>query len=128
MQCTTANLAALTTDEMLEQVTFWSTGSAVAERALRDARTRQIDRKSAAERVQTQQALLGKRLLEIDEALVELENSRQNLRGQATGINTQLEELRSLIEPAEKELETAEAQEVDLQKRETEGQAAVARG
>jgi len=122
-----ANLAALTTDEIQEQVTFWSTGSAVAERALQESRMRHIDRKSAADRVQMRQTTLEKRLIEIDEALVELENTRQNLRIQAAGINTQLEELRSLIEPAEKELETSEAQEEDLQKRETEGQSALAR-
>jgi chromosome segregation protein len=122
-----ANLAALTTDEFQEQVTFWSTGSAVAEQALLDARTRHIDQKSAADRIQMQQVSLEKRLAEIDESLVELENARQNLRGQATGINTQLEELRSLIEPAEKELEASEAQEMVLQKQETEGQFALSR-
>ncbi len=123
----TASLATLSTGELQEQVTFWSTGSAVAERALRDARTRQIDRKSAAERVQMQQTALEKRLTEIDEALVELENARQNLRTQTAGINFQLEELRSLIEPAEKELETSEAHEMELQKLETEGQSGLAR-
>ena len=122
-----ANLAALTTDEFQEQVTFWSTGSAVAEQALLDAQTRHIDQKSAADRIQMQQVSLEKRLAEIDESLVELENARQNLRGQATGINTQLEELRSLIEPAEKELEASEAQEMVLQKQETEGQSALSR-
>jgi len=122
-----ADLAALSMDELQEQVKFWSTGSAVAERALRDARTRQEDRKNSAERLQAQRAALEKRLAEIDEALVDLENTRQNLRGQAAGINTQLDELRSLIEPAEKELETSEAQEADLQKQETEGQSALAR-
>jgi len=122
-----ASLAALTTDEMQEQVRFWSTGSAVAERALRDARTRQSDRKNAVERVQMQQVALEKRLTEIDEALVELENTRQNLRTQAMGINAQLEQLVGLIEPAEKELETSEAHEMELQKQETEGQSALAR-
>jgi chromosome segregation protein len=122
-----ATLAALTTDEFQEQVSFWSTASAVVEQALQDARARHIDRKNATDRVQIQQATLEKRLVEIDESLVELENARQNLRGQALGINTQLEELRSLIEPAEKELEASEAQEVDLQKRETEGQSAQTR-
>jgi len=53
-----ANLAALTTDEIQEQVTFWSTGSAVAERALQESRMRHIDRKSAADRVQMRQTTL----------------------------------------------------------------------
>ncbi len=119
--------AALSTDEFQEQVTFWSTRSAVAERALHDAHTRQVERKSASDRLEGQQVALENRLEEIDKALAELENARENLRGQASGINAQLEQLRSLIEPAEKELETSEAQEVDLQKQETEGQSALAR-
>jgi chromosome segregation protein len=121
------NLAALTTDEFQEQVTFWSTGSAVAERALRDAQTRLIDRKSVPDRLQAQFATLEERLAEIDESLMELENERQNLRIQVTGINSQLEELGGLIEPAEKELETSEAHEMELQKQETDGQSVLAR-
>ena len=123
----TTSLAALSVEEFQEQVTFWSTGAAVAERALRDAKTRTLDRKNAFERVLLQKAALEKRLVEIDESLTELENSRYNLRAQAAGINLQLEELRALIEPGEKELETSETQEADLQKKETEGQAALAR-
>jgi len=123
----TTSLAALSLEEFQEQVTFWSTGAAVAERALRDAKTRTLDRKNAFERVLSQKAALEKRLVEIDESLTELENSRHNLRAQAAGINLQLEELRALIEPGEKELETSETQEADLQKKETEGQAALAR-
>ena len=122
-----AKQAALTTDEFQEQVTFWSKGSAVAERALRDSQTRLFDRKNAAERLQTQHATLEKRLAEIDESLVELENERRNLRIQVTGINSQLEELGGLIEPAEKELETSEAHEMDLQKQEADGQSVLAR-
>jgi len=123
----TAAMAALTLDEFQEQVTFWGTRSAVAERALSDARTRHGERKQIAARLQEQQAGLESRLTEIDTSLAGLEAERENQRGQAAGMNAQLEELRSLIGPAEKELETPEAQEVELQKKETEGQAALAR-
>ena len=51
----------------------------------------------------------------------------ENLQAQALGINSQLEELRRLIEPAEQELEASQAQEGLLQKQETEEQAALAR-
>ncbi len=122
-----AALEAMTLDEYLEQVKFWSTSSAVTERALRDARARLVELTAAFERLQLQMTTLENRLVEIDNILVELENARENLRGQVSGINTQLEELRNLIEPAEKELETSEALEVDLQKQETEGQVALAR-
>lgn len=123
----TAALAALTLDEFQEQVTFWGTRSAVAERALSDARARHVERKQIANRLQEQQAGLESRLTEIETSLAGLEAERENQRGQAAGMNAQLEDLRSLIGPAEKELETAEAQEVEFQKKETEGQAALAR-
>ena len=109
--------------EFQEQVTFWSTRSAVAERALSDAQARRVEREQAAAHLQARQADLGSRLAEIDQLLAGLETERENLRGQTAGMNTQLEELRRLIEPAEKELETAETQEVELQKEETDGQA-----
>ncbi|HEY5271036.1 MAG TPA: chromosome segregation protein SMC [Anaerolineales bacterium] len=123
----TAELAALTLDEFQEQVTFWGTRSAVAERALSDARTRHVERKQITAHLQEQQARLESRLTEIETSLARLEAERENQRGQAAGMNTQLDELRDLIGPAEKELETAEAQEVELQKKETEVQAALAR-
>ena len=123
----TAAQAALSLDEMVEQVTFWGTRSAVAERALGDARTRQQERKQIAVHLQEQLDGLETRLTEIDISLGGLETERENQRGQAAGMNTQLEQLRDLIGPAEKELETAEAQEKELQKREIEGQAQLAR-
>ncbi len=122
-----ADLAALTADEFQEQVSFWSTARAVAERAVKDAGTRYAERKSTIGRLQEQQATLENRLAEIEKSLVELENTREALRSQVAGINTQLEELRNLIEPAERELEASEAQEAGLQKQETEGQSVLAR-
>ena len=122
-----AALAALTTQELQEQVKFWSTGSAVAERAMQDARNRFTEQKSTADRLIVQRSSLDTRLAEIDKSLEQLENTRENLRGQAAGINAQLEELRDLIEPAEKELQTSEEQEKNLQKQETEEQSSLAR-
>ncbi len=122
-----ATLTALTLDEYLEQVKFWSTSLAVSERALHDAKARLAERTGAVDQLRLQLATLENRLMEIDDSLVELENTRENLRGQASGINSHLEELRNLIEPAEKELETSEALEVDLQKKEAEGQVVLAR-
>jgi chromosome segregation protein len=122
-----ALLASMVLDEYQEQVKFWSTSSAVAERAIRDVRTRYGEQKSVVDRLQAQRSSLEIHQLEIDKSLAELENAREDLRGQASGINAQLEELRNLIEPAEKELETSEALELDLEKQETEGQVALAR-
>jgi len=123
----TTALAALTLGEFQEQVTFWETRSAVTERALSDARRQHNEHKQIVARLQEQQARLEGRMIVIASTLEGLETERENRRVQASGINVQLEELRSLIGPAEKELETAEAQEGGLQKKETEGQAALAR-
>ena len=123
----TAARAALTLEEYQEQVTFWGTSSAVAEQALSDARARQGELKQSEVRALGQQTRLGSRLTEIDQALAGLEVERENQRGQAAGMNAQLDDLRGLIGPAEKELESAEAQESELQKKETEGQATLAR-
>ena len=123
----TAALAALTLDEFQEQVTFWGMRSAVTERALSDARSRHVERQQDAARLQQQKARLEIRLIDIDTSLAGLDAERENLRGQVAGMNEQLEKLRSLIGPAEKEQETAESKEVELQKKETEGQIVLAR-
>jgi chromosome segregation protein len=123
----TAALAELSLEESQEQVSFWSTRTAVAESALSDARNRHAERSLATTELAGQQTVLDARLAEIDRSLGSLDNERESLRTGSTGFNTQLDELARLIEPAEKELETAEAQEADLQKQETEGQAALAR-
>jgi chromosome segregation protein len=122
-----AALASMTLDEYQEQVRFWSTNKTVAEHALSEARTRHHERMSEVDRLLAQQVTLENRLAEIDKSLAEIEIARKKLRDQASGINTQLEELRNLIEPAEEELETSEALEMDLQKQEMEGQVALAR-
>ena len=119
--------AALSLDEFQEQVAFWGTRSAVAERVLSDARMQHGERKQNAASLQEQQSRLESRVKEIDSALAGLGAERENLRSQTGGLNAQLEELRVLIGSAENELETAEVQEVGLQKKETEGQAVLAR-
>lgn len=119
--------AAVSMDEFQAQVTFWTTKLAVAERALSDAQRRLNERIQSVNALQEQQALVEKRLEEIKSALTDLDAERGNKHDQATGMNTQLEELRSLILSAEQELETSEAQEQDLQRKENEGQAALAR-
>jgi chromosome segregation protein len=122
-----AALAGMDINDIQEQVNFWATRSAVAERALSDTQSRHFERTSTIDRMLLQQASMENRLVEIDNSMEELENTRNNLRGQISGINTQLEEIRNLIEPAEKELETSQTIEIDLQKQEMDGQSALSR-
>jgi chromosome segregation protein len=122
-----AELAALSLDDLQEQMVFWATHSAVGERALGEARVRQRERKIDADRMREQQARVETRLVEINKSLEELEVERNNQQNQVAGINTQLDELRLLIGPAEQTLEDSIAQESELQKKELEEQLSLAR-
>ena len=122
-----ASLADLSLEDMQEQTTIWSTRSAVTTRALNDVRRQLAERQDAARRLQEQQTGIEKTLAEIAQSLTDLDLDRARLHDQTAGTNNQLDELRKLIEPTEKELEETEAQESDLQKQETEGQTVLAR-
>ncbi len=122
-----AALAELALQEFQEQVTFWTTRSAVAERALSDAQARRGEREQAVTQLSAQQTDLETRLAELAQSLAGLDAERENLHGQVAGLNAQLDELRELIAPAEKELETAEAQEAESQKKEIDAQNVQAR-
>ncbi len=115
-------LADLTLEEHQAQLTYWSTRLAVAERALSDAHSRQTERQEAIAGLQGQQASLEDRLEEFGRSLAVLEAEKATLHGQSSGLSAQLEEMQKLIEPVERELESAETQEVTLQKREAAGQ------
>ncbi len=117
-----AELAALSLEEVQEQMVLWATRSAVGEAALGEARMRQSERKSDAERLLEQHARAEARLVEIEKSLAELEIERETQRSQVAGINSELEELRVLIGPAERTLEDSIAQELELQKKESEEQ------
>jgi chromosome segregation protein len=120
-------LADLSPEDFKEQVIFWETRSAVAERALGDARSQYNERKEIITRLQDEESRSESRLSEIETLLERLDSQRENQRRQATGMNEQLENLRVLIGPAEKELENAESQEVELHRIETDGQMVLAR-
>ncbi len=127
LRAKTSQLALLSLDDFQDQVTLWGTRSAVGKLALSDAKTRLIERIQGVQQLLEQKDRANSRLLEIDAALLDLENERENLRTQTAGINTQLEELRALIGPAEKSLESSVGMEGNWQNNETEEQAALSR-
>ncbi|MGA2505274.1 MAG: chromosome segregation protein SMC [Anaerolineales bacterium] len=118
----TTKLAMLSLDDFQDQVTVWGTRSAVGKLALGDAKTRVNERHQEIQRLKEQKEKSDFHLSEIDASLVELENERKNLRNQTAGINAQLDELRDLIGPTEKTLETSVAQEGEWQNKEAEEQ------
>jgi chromosome segregation protein len=109
-------------DDAQEQVTYWKTRVAVAERALQDARSKQEERARDAERFDTRRSDFTSRLQEAETSLVSLDTDKSSLRESEGVLHAQIEELRTQIEPAEKNLETAEQEEVRLQEVEAHAQ------
>jgi chromosome segregation protein len=122
----TTKLAALSLDDVQDHVTLWGTRSAVGELALSGARATLVERQQDVLHLQGQKDKAESSLMEIDSKLAELENERENLRNQTSGINAQLDELRSFIAPAEKTLEMSVGQEGGWQNKETDEQEVLA--
>ena len=108
--------------EEQEQVTYWKTRLAVAERALQDARAKQEERSRDVERFDTRHSEFTVRLQEAETSLVSLDQEKSSLREREGVLHSQIEELRTQIDPAEKNLETAEQEEQRLQNIEAQAQ------
>ena len=97
------------------------------EKELANSLQRQTERAEAVRQLGERKALAEQRMLDLEQNLGKVEIERVDLQKKAVDFNNQLEELRTFIEPAEKELATAEQEENNLQKLEIEGQASLAR-
>jgi chromosome segregation protein len=115
-------LSALSLDDFQDQVTVWGTRSAVGKLALNDAKARLGERRQDVQHLQDQKTQANTGLTELAGKLVELENERENIHNQVAGINSQLDELRDLIAPAEKDLESSSDQDGALQVNEAKQQ------
>ena len=118
----TSELAALSLEEVQEQVTYWTAREAVAKGGLAEALNRRMERDAAIERLMTQKSDVGKRLAETAQALRELDVEKDSYRNVEVELGGQIEALRAQMEPAEKDLETAEQQELQYQAQEAEAQ------
>jgi len=118
----TQQLAAKSLDESQEQVSYWTTRAAVAEQARRDVEKRIQERRAHLARLEEQQADISHRLEEIERSSKQLEQERAALHEQEMGLNTEIAALQTRIDPAEKDLVTAEEQESKLQDQENEAQ------
>lgn len=119
VRTSSAALAALTLDELQANLGHWNTQAAVAERALTDGRARQRERQAALDQAQRQQTSLVARLAEITQTLEGLETEKATRRQAEGAIGEQIEALRTLIDPAEAELEALEQEITGLQTTET---------
>ena len=121
----TSELAALSLEEVQEQVTYWTTREAVAKGGLAEALNRRFERDAATERFGSQKSDVGKRLEETAQALRELDVEKETYRKVESELGEQIETLRVQMEPAEKDVETAEQQETQYQSQEAEAQRAM---
>jgi chromosome segregation protein len=121
----TFELAALSLDEVQEQVTYWTTRVAVSKGALAEALNRRYERTGTAERLGGQKSEVAKKIEEAAQAIVGLDAEKESLRAQESELVGQIDAMRLQIEPAEKDLESAEQQEKAYQLQEGEAQRAM---
>ncbi len=115
-------MASMDLGEAQSQTSYWSTRVAVVERALTDALARMEERRKEAARFDTRRYELSNRLQEAESSLTWLDKNKASFRERENALQLQTEELRVLIEPAEKDLETAEQEETRLQEEEANAQ------
>jgi chromosome segregation protein len=115
-------LIEMAVDELQEQVSYWSTRAAVAEQGVAGANAKKEERAKEIMRLDSRRVELASRLQEAEDSLHGLDNEKTRLREGETSLHGQIEEMRVLIEPAEKDLETAEQEEIRLQESETNAQ------
>ncbi len=108
-------LAGLPLDELQEQVSHWSTNSAVVERALKDTSRRLDEYQQAVDVGRNQQKALQQRKVELQSALEKLDLEKNQYHQDESRIHAAIEALQQQIEPAEKNLTTLEKQYSDLQ-------------
>ena len=118
----TSQFNELSLDEIQEQVAYWTTRLAVVEQSSSGVQSRNSERQQNIDRLVLQQQDVQARQGEIEHQLKELEEEKTILHGREGEFHTQIEELRTKIEPAEKDLESAEVEENRLQEIETNSQ------
>jgi chromosome segregation protein len=109
-------------DEMQEQVSYWSTRVAVAEQSVAGANAKRDERVKEITRLDSRRVELITRLHEAENSLNGLDHEKARLRENESGLHGQIEDMRVLIDPAEKDLETAEQEEKRLQESEANAQ------
>jgi len=109
-------------EEAQRQASYWSTRVAVSEKALEDARLRFGERERELEKYDTRRLEVAARLSKTKTTLGGLDEDKSALSGQETMLRERIEALRADVDPAERELESAEVEEVHLQEAEANTQ------
>lgn len=101
------------------EVNHWSTQVAVAEQALEAAKVRLSERRSVLDDANQAKQVLQSRQHELQGEVDNLENSKDISQNQEAGVIGKVDELQALIDPAEAELENAQAHQDKLLAQET---------
>jgi chromosome segregation protein len=117
-----AKLSDVSADELQEQTSYWSTRAAVAEQSLASATAKKDERAKDINREDTRRFDMAARLQETERSLNGLDLEKNQLRERETALNAEIEKLRVMYEPAEKDLNTAEVEETRMQEAEANAQ------
>jgi chromosome segregation protein len=117
-ECSAA-LRDLSTDDLQAVVLHWSTESAIAERAVRDAKQRQHERQEALESTRRSLTQSRQRSDDISAKLLELESNQRAHRAEESQLAESITLLQQQIEPAEAELVNIEQYFESLQESES---------
>jgi len=115
LRAMSAQLREMDLAEAQGQASYWSTRLAVAEQALADARARKEERAKDTERFDARRMEFSARLNETETSLFGLDESKISLHERENALREQIETMNVDMNPAEKELETAEVEEGRLQ-------------
>jgi chromosome segregation protein len=118
----TSELVALSLEEVQEQVTYWTTRVAVSKGALAEALNRRNERETAISRLGGQKSEVVKRIEEAAQSIILLDADKASLHSQEFELVSLIDELNVKVQPAEKDLESAEQQEKAYQLRESDAQ------
>jgi chromosome segregation protein len=101
-------LSGLPVDELQAQMAHWSTATAVADRAVKEAQRRFDEHQRVVQSSQARLGILGQRLETLQSAYQELDELKKIQRTEEGELNGQIDELQHEIDPGEKLLEQLE--------------------
>ena len=128
LQALSSQLSEADLAEAQGQASYWGTRVAVAERALADVTARKDERAKEVGRFDARRMELSMRSNEAETSLTGLDGNKAALHERENSLREQIEALRVYVDPAEKDLETAEMEEARLQDAEANTQRALATG
>jgi chromosome segregation protein len=120
-----AALADLVLDDSQAQVSHWEMRMAVIQEAAENAQLRSGERREALEAAHRQLADVQARLSEAEKTSLAVEGEISKFREAEGKVSVEIESLLALIRPAEKELDRAEAEQLQLQKKEADSRQAL---